>query len=465
MSLFINRSQELNFLNERYSTNKPQFIVIWGRRRVGKTELIKKFIKDKKHIYHLVTKTRGDRQLEKFAKKISRSFDDFVPKVDDWEDLFEYFKSKIKDKRPILVLDEFPYLIESNREIPSLFQLFWDEYLKYTNVFLILCGSSIGMMEKNVLDQKSPLYGRRTGQIRLEQFNLKNTMKFFPKKDFKSQIEIYSTLDGVPLYLNEFSQSLDIFENIKNSILQKEEVLHEEVEFLLKEELRETSTYYTILEAIAFGYTKMSKIASKCNIEVYNLPKYLKVLENLNIIKKESPITVGKAKSKNTLYFIDDHYFRFFFRFVFPNLSDIEEGMQHEVIDSLIKPYFEDYVSFTFEKVSKQALWELARQKKLPFVPSKIGRWWHKDQEIDLVGLNKFRKEILFAECKWTNKKVGIKIVNQLIDKAKEVRWHNLDRVEYFILFSRSGFTKNCIDYCRNNNILFYDLDDLEKLF
>jgi AAA+ ATPase superfamily predicted ATPase len=465
MNLFINREEELDFLNQRYQSKKAEFIVVYGRRRVGKSELIKQFSKGKPSIYFLATRTTKYHHLKKFLAKTSSFFEEYPPEVDTWEECFDYIAKKIKKKKIVLVIDEFPYLIESNKEIPSLFQLFWDEYLKEKKIFLILSGSSIAMMEEEVLSKKSPLYGRRTGQIRLLPFKFRDVLKFYPKSSIENVVEFYSVVGSIPMYLLEFDQDKDVFSNIREKILAKKELLNEEVDFLLKEELRDPATYQAILEAIAVS-TKTTEIAQKAHLELHNLDKYLKVLMKLDLIYKEAPVTIKKPKSRKVYYYIKDNFLDFWYGFCFPNSSLMEEN-PNLLAEKIIKPNLNKYVGRKFEKIGKEFLWELNRKDKLPFVFTKIGRQWGKmpgvskdrnQYEIDLVALNEKTKEILFGECKWQEKVNPQKVLFELKKKAGYVDWNLGKRKEYYFIFAKS-FTKKIKEAC------CFDLKELEKQF
>ena len=460
MSLFINRRQELTALNQRHDSGNPEFLLVYGRRRVGKTALIKEFCKNKKYIYYLCSQENDLIQIKKIAKRIAESFDEITPLIETWEQLFEYVSQKSK-KRLILVIDEYPYLMGKNKAIVSLFQAGWDEYFKDTNLFLILCGSSIRMME-DLLDYKSPLYGRRTGQIELLPLSLKDVFEFFPRYSIEQKIQAHSILGNIPMYLLEFDDNKSIKKNIGENILRQDKILYKEPLFLLKQELRDTGTYLTLLEQIKDRPVRMSILASKSNIDVNKLPKYLSVLSNLRFIKKVINITEKKMKTKNTHYVISDNYFKFWFRFIYPNLSEIEGGDKDKVA-KLINDNLDTYIGFVFEDMSKEFLIEMKRKNILKF--EKIGNWWghyreddcRKEVEIDLVCLGDGK--IGFFECKWMDLKEGdcLKILEELKEKAKHVDWCNGSRVETFGLIGRKIEGKERL---RADGYLVWDMED-----
>ena len=316
---FINRFEELNALENKYKSDKAEFVVLYGRRRVGKTELIRHFCRDKPHIYLLATESSEAEQLREFSLKIGRHFDeDLLLKnpFSRWEDLFDYLSDKAKE-RLILVIDEVPYLTKSNKALPSLLQKAWDENLRDTRIFLILCGSSIGMMERAVLGYKSPLYGRRTSSIELNPMLFKGVVEFFPNNSLKEHVELYSVLGGMPAYLQQFSEDKNLLDNIRENILAKGSFLYEEIEFILKEELREPRTYFTVLLNLALGKTKVNDIATAMNMDRNKISRYLSTLQNLRIIDRQVPITEKLPyKSRKGIYTLNDKFFEFWFRYI-----------------------------------------------------------------------------------------------------------------------------------------------------
>jgi AAA+ ATPase superfamily predicted ATPase len=417
---FVGRKEELGFLERKYGETGAQLIIIYGRRRVGKTELVKNFFRGKEHVYFLSSKIAINEQLGQFITSVSEALEDetVMDLKPNFETIFKYIAGI--EKRLIVVIDEFPYLIDADKTIVSLFQRIWDLYLNESNIFLILMGSSIGMMENEVLGYKSPLYGRRTGQWKVEALSFKDLRSFFPG-----------------------------------------EILYEEPEFLLREELREPRVYFTILKAISYGNSKFGNIMNASGLSKSTLTRYLDILGKLHIIRRELPITEkNPERSKKGIYKIDDPFFRFWFRFVLPNVSKIEEDVERAYDDD-IHPFIDQFVSFSFEDVCKEFLVELNKNKQngLPLRFTRIGSWWHRDNEIDIVALNEDTKEILFAECKWQNKKVGIKVYDELKEKSGHVKWNNEERKEYFALFSKAGFTSRL----KNEEVLLFELKDINR--
>ncbi|HLD57650.1 MAG TPA: ATP-binding protein [archaeon] len=455
---FVDRDYELDFLNKKFRSKEAEFVPIYGRRRVGKTELILEFIKDKPAVYFLSSLIEDKENLKKISELLGDFFNDTALKLNqfsDWGSVFLYLSEKAKTKRFIFVIDEFPYLARIKKGISSIFQAGWDQHMKSSNVFLILCGSSIGMMYKEVLAYKAPLYGRRTGQIELKSMLFKDAVEFFPNYSFEDKIRAYALLGGIPAYLKTFDSKISIDKNIEN-MLNKSHVLFNEPEILVKEELREPSKYMAILKAIAFGKTKVNEISNYTEIERTTLFKYLNVLEELGFIEKQLPVTEKNPhKSKKGLYFLKDEFFSFWFKFIFPFKSEIEIGEADKVIKK-IGEGLNQHIGYGFENICRQIIWDL---KPIGF--TKSGRWWDKDKEIDIVCLEEQKKEALFIECKWSSLKEGDarKVLEGLKEKSKSVDWKRAK--ENFGLIGKKILGKENL---KKDGFFVWDLEDLEKL-
>lgn len=459
MEKFINRQEELDFLENKWLEKKSNFIVIYGKRRVGKTELMKQFIKDKNAIYFLADKRTTKDQLRELGLLFGEHFNDEILAkngFNEWLDVFIYLKKNVK-KQFVFAIDEYPYLIETDKAVSSVFQKGWDQYLKDSTVMLVLSGSSIAMMENEVLSYKAPLYGRRSGQILVEPLNFRQSWQFFKEKKFEEFLSYFTLTGGMPAYLLEVNPENSVEDNLKTKILDKKEFLHNEVEFILREELREPRTYLSILKAISWGKTRASEIINETGLEKNVLFKYLGVLEDLKLITREVPITEeNKLKSKRGIYKISDNFIKVWFQYVYPYKSNLEIGEYSEVIRKF-RTGFTVLLCYSYEQVCSEILKE--NQKDI-FSLEKIGRWWDNNNEIDIVGINSENKRIIFCECKWSNKDIGTNILNNLIEKSKKVDWNNDKRKENFALFSKSGYTEELMNVAKERGDVFLFLQD-----
>lgn len=442
--MFVDREEELNFLEERFEDGS-ELIILYGRRRVGKTELLKKFIEDKdESVYHLISRESEKDQIREFKQSLSNKIEGVVDLKDEWGVVL-----KKASELDILVIDEFQYLIQSNKEILKIFQKAWDEYLSDQDVMLILTGSSVGMMENEVMGYKSPLYGRRTGQWHLKQFRFDKISGFYPEKPVEELVNIYSILGGAPFYLEKFHEEKNTHQNIRDNILSQGCVLREEVESLLKQELRTPDNYFSVLKAVANGKNRFNQIQNETGIKKSSLSKYTKRLSNLHILEKQLPVTASE-KSKRGRYVIKDNFFDFWFRFVFPDKSNLQQNI--DSVAENIQQKLPQYTGRKFEQVCRQYI-----QKHRDF--NKVGRWWYKEDEIDIAALNDREDILLTGEVKWTSSKVGVKQLEELKDKTENVRWRNDQRETKYVLFSKNGFTDKLK---KKENVELYTLEDFE---
>ena len=447
---FINRKSEIKALKQAQKSKKAEFFVIYGRRRIGKTELIKEFSKNTKHFYYLAKKQNIEIEIEEFRNKFSEKFNIYL-KENKIEEIFKEILTKINLKEKfVIIIDEFPYWIVKDETITSKFQYIWDELLKNKNIFLILCGSYMSIMEEKVLSKKSPLYGRRTGQLKLEPMRIKYLKNFLPKYKIEELIETYGATGTIPFYLKEMNSSTTFLENINNTFFNKANILNKEAEFILREELREPHTYLNILKSIIDGATKISEIATKSKVDITNIHKYLRILTNLKLIKKIKPIN-SAPKEKRYIYKVEDNYYRFWLTYIYPYETDIEEDPK-SVLKTLGKNY-PRYLSPIFEDFCQKIIRKL--NIKINKLGMKTGKWWYKDKEIDIIALNENTKEILFVECKYKHKVNPEPLLKELKEKAEWMDWNKEKRKEYYAIFAKS-FTKKT-KQC-------YDLKDIEKV-
>jgi AAA+ ATPase superfamily predicted ATPase len=460
---FIDRFSEKEKLEKEYKKKGSSFVVLYGRRRLGKTTLIKEFIKDKNALFFMASEELESQNIDKLKELVADFCDNNMlrnAKITNWEDLFETFIKHDTKEKKILVIDEFQYLSKKNSAFPSIFQRIWDEYFENENVMLILCGSIINMMENQILNYGSPLYGRRTAQIKLKQIKFKYYSEFFIGLSDQELIELYSVTGGVPKYIELFDGNGNIYDMISENILNRESFLYEEPNFLLSKEVYEIGTYFSIIKTIAQGNHKLSKIASNLSISQSSISGYLKTLSDLDIIKREVPITEkNPEKSKKGLYIIKDNYIEFWFKFVYPYMSYIEMDKLKYVESKIKQNIIDNHISYVYEDIAQETLLEYATTEEIGFEILKIGKWWNSDTEIDIVAINDDTKDIIFGECKYTKNKVGVDVFYNLIEKSKKVDWNLKNRRAKYVIFSKNGFTDNLIDLSKeNNNIMLFEV-------
>ena len=465
--MFIGRKQELSFLEGQYNHAEGQLLVVYGRRRVGKTEILRRFFDDKEGIFFTCTEIPDEQLLRSFSQRVLEKNPEaakYLTSFHDWEQAFQSLGDINTKAKLVVIIDEFPYMARGNAAIPSVLQKVWDETLKHKNIMLVLCGSAMSFMEKEVLSEKNPLYGRATGILKIQAMDFFDAAQFFPQYDIDDKIKAYAILGGIPHYLKQFNSSISIAENIKNNILTKGSVLYSEVEFLMRQELRETSIYNVIIEAIALGNTKLNDIYQKTQIDKNKLSVYLKNLLDLGIVAREFSVATSikeRANSQRGLYKLKDNFFRFWYAFVFPNLSELESGYRDGVYNYIIAPDLDQYTSFTFEEICRQYLRALNHQGKLPFFASSMGRWWDKDTEIDVLAMDKKQQSLLLCECKYKNAPVDVKDIKHLQAK-KPYAVPNL----FYYFFSKSGYTQAAEAFAAEQGVVLLtsmDIATIEK--
>jgi AAA+ ATPase superfamily predicted ATPase len=444
MELFVDRDRELLFLEEQLAEKKASFVVLYGRRRVGKTALISRFIRKKRALYFLATEEGEGENREAFRNLAAEFLGNelLLHSEADWLLVWKTL-AQGTEERLIIALDEFQYLAQANPAFPSVMQKIWDTVLADKNIMLILCGSSVSMMESACLSYGSPLYGRRTGQIKLAPIPFSHYGKFFPKTGERELAELYAVTGGIPKYIEFFQNGGGgLYKKIHRNILSTSGFLYDEPAFLLQKEVSEIGSYFSIIKTIAAGNHKLSQIAAAMNIKQTGLSKYLGTLISLDILEREVPVTEEQPeKSKRGRYRIRDNFLLFWFKFVFPSLSYVAIG-KTAVAEKKIKENFIDgHAGFVYEDICRERMWELDFSKNWGFTIDRCGRWWNNREEIDIAAYHSGGEDIIFGECKFTAKKTGSAVLRELERKSRLVDWKNGRRRDHFILFSISGYT------------------------
>ena len=461
---FLGREKEILDLEKEYNRDGG-FVVIYGRRRIGKTTLIKQFIKSKTAFYFLATKEVESQSMKRFAGVIARTTGNSVLQkaaFSDWLDLFQAVADYKPNEKKVLVIDEFPYLVKVNDSFPSILQNAWDEILKDSNVMLILCGSLISMMKKHALSYESPLYGRRTAQMRIAPLPF-TTVYENQKLSFEEAAEQYSITGGVPKYMEFFSDGQPLYEQIKENVLSKNGFLYEEPNFLLTDEVQVPTNYFSIIKVIADGNHKLGTIAGILGLETSALTPYLKTLSELGFIEKQVPVTEKNAeKTRKGLYFISDNFLRFWFRYVYPYKGELELDNTQISLDELDKDFKEKFVAFAYEDICKEIFARLCSDKTIDFTPSKIGSYWLNDKsgntQIDVMAVDTVNKRLFAGECKYHNQPVDADVYFELVkkvDNSTEIKSAFKDYTVIYGVFSKSGFTSRMTDISNSNPNLF----------
>lgn len=461
--MFIGREKELDKLNRLYHTDDFQCAIIYGRRRVGKTTLINEFCRDKRAVYFVAIESTIKNNMTNLSRSIfamTMPGLETTPTFETLDQAFDYLYALAKEERIVLVIDEYPYLANADKSTSSVLQMYIDQKLKNSKLYLILCGSSMSFMENQVLGYQSPLYGRRTAQFKIKPFDYYTSALFYPDYSFADKALAYGVTGGVPQYLEKINPKLSLKENIIYNFLDDNGYFFEEPSNLLKQELREPQIYNAIITAIANGASKLNEISTGVGLETSVCSTYIKSLISLGLLEKEKPI--GEENAKKSIYKITDHMFKFWYRFVPNNISAITSGNGVEVYDRIVEPHLNEYMGKVFEDMAVQYLLRLNLKKELPFVFFNIGRWWGtnaatKEQvEIDIIATFNEENQAIFAECKYKNSLVDIDVLHKLVDRAELIKKY---QEKYYYLFSKSGYTNRL--QSSNNKATLISLSDM----
>lgn len=463
--MFYCRDRELGELNKRYENGKFECMVIYGRRRVGKTALINEFCKDKPTVFFSALKAASKENLEALSLAVyTKDHPEAVtaPVFRGYDEALSAITQMAKDGRLVFVIDEYPYLARSEASISSRLQHVIDHVWQNSRLFLILCGSSVSFMEQQVLGGESPLYGRRTGQIKIKALTYKELSVFNPKLTNEQQALIYGITGGIPHYINKLDVGNDIDDALKQNLFNTAAYLFEEPENLLKQELREPAVYNTVISAIAGGASRLNEISTRSGLTTDVCSKYLKVLTDLCIISKDTP--VSEKPGKKTIYRIGDNFFRFWYRFVPMQYSAISAGHIDRIYDAVIKRYLPDYMGLIFEQMCRTYL--LDHFDDLPVILSDVGEWWGTDAEkkkeiqIDIVGAPATGDSYIIGSCKYRNTETGVDELELLKEYAKVF---GKGSKYYYYIFSKTGFTKGLKAAASNEDVTLVTLDDMYK--
>ncbi|KAB8286680.1 ATP-binding protein [Bifidobacterium avesanii] len=448
---FIGRDDELSFLRDSYEDPRAQLIIMYGRRRIGKTETLVHFSQDKPTLFFAAQMGTRREQLAEFSR---RMFEEGAPagkylsQYDDWraalEDLAE-LPTPPNGKRRLVVIDEFPYLVRSDPSLPSILQNLWDHKLRHSNLMLVLCGSAMSFIEKEILSEKAPLYGRATGVMKMRPMPYWDAARFFPDYTDEDKALAYAMLGGVPQYLGTFNPERSLEWNAKRYILRRGSALYSEPDVLMREEFRETAKYSTIIRAIALGDTRLNDIATHTLIPANALGFYLSSLIEVGIAEREFPVTAKPAehaKGTRGLYRLADDFFAFWYSFVYPNRSQLDGGDVDGVWRDTIQPALHNYASHAFERMCAEWLMRESRQGKLPYHLNRAGRWWDKTDEMDVVGLDHTGRKAIAGECKFRSAPMDPSMLNLLRARAAKLGAEELN----LYLFSLGGFTRPLTD-------------------
>ena len=463
--MFLCREKELAVLNKRYNKQEFECIIIFGRRRVGKTALINEFCQGKPTIFFSALNASEKENLVALSKAIhayKTGQEDNYPLYQSFDAALEEITRLAGEQRLVFVIDEYPYLAKSYPSISSRLQHLIDQKWQHSQLYLILCGSSMSFMENQVLGYESPLYGRRTAQLKLSSLTYKETAEFVPQLTATDKALVYGITGGIPHYINKLQVRDCVDTALTENLFDSASYLFEEPQNLLKQELREPGVYNSIITAIAGGASRINEIATKAGLENAVCAKYIKVLVDLGILFKETPLT--EKVGKKSIYLICDNFFRFWYRFVPTNYSAINAGRFATLYDQVVKPHLSTYMGLVFETMCKDYLLRYATFLPIPL--ANIGQWWgtdnvaKKEVQIDIVGTSANSDEYLIGSCKYKNEKVGM---DELILLRQYAQAFGKGSAYHYYIFSKAGFTSELQAAAVRGEVSLVTLEDLYK--
>ena len=467
---FINRQRELDVLNGRTRSGRAELLVVYGRRRIGKPALLLHWLASHpRHAqcYWVAHKTSGDRLLSSFSEAAAPLLTDGSGKgliFESWESAFTQLFALAKKRRLLLVLDEFPYLIQSCPELPSLLQKLWDHHGKDSRVVLVLCGSHYHMMADQLFSARQPLYGRATGSVLVEEVDRCDLGLFLPRYSIDQIAQCAAVIGGVPKYLELWNDGKPPLRNVEDLILSDATLFRQEALFLIQDELQEPRTYLAILETLGAGCMTPGVIAKGAGIDRGHVGKYLHTLVELRFVRRLLSADIRKRQNTRTArYEIRDPYLRFYFEFIYRHPEWLERG-RIKPLRKLIESRFDAYVGKqVYEEWARQKLVDLGDADELSFVPDEVGRAWNPRAEIDVLAVNWKEKSAIAGECKWRRQKTGARDLASLRERCRR-----LDRIQDFkvqyALFSKSGFANDIHKVDDASELLLFEGSELRRL-
>ncbi len=474
--MFVGRHEELAAMERLYEKDSFQMLVLYGRRRVGKTTLLEHFSKGKDALFFTAKEQSSGLNLRDLSRTIfeHQGLSDTAATFETWEAAFSYLAERVVARvapaeKLLFIFDEFPYAAATDPSLPSVLQVAIDRMLKDKNILLVLSGSNEGFMESRVLGNKSPLYGRRTAQIKLQPFDYFDAAKMTPLVSEPTELlRYYATFGGTPYYLAQIDDRCTYEENVEELFFRKSGLLYEEPLMLLRQELREPSLYNSILYAVASGATSPKEISERSGVEATTTSRYLKTLEDLGLVTRLVPFGNDPQRSKKGLYKLKDPFFAYWYRFVGPNLGAIEAGAGHAVVrQRAFGEPLDTYKGRIFEEVCLQWLKRANREGELPFLATAFGSWWgtdpdkHEQTDIDVVAADKGEESILLGECKWRESFDESDALGALEDRSRLIGGYSR---RWLYLFTKHPVSPQTKRKAAGERIAFVDADDLYRL-
>ena len=439
MNKFFNRQAELDSLGRAFESAGSSLYILYGRRRLGKTTLLQRFAQGRSGVYHMADRSGERDALRLLARSMAVALDEPTlesSEFTDWYALFAAYDRLRPKRKSFLILDEFQYLCEMQPAMSSIIQKHWDEHWSGGNLMLVLCGSVISMMHRETLSRSSPLYGRRTAQWLLQPLRFREVMRFFDGLPPRRAVEMWALTSGVPRYAELCRGKRDFRHAFRELVLAKDGPLYAEPKFLLQDEVTVENVYWSLLHAIGSGANRVSEMAGRLGIPANQLTRYLTALQDLGLLRREVPVTErNPAKSKRGVYQVADSFLRLWFSCVAPFESLIEFG-RSERAEELMEPRLKTHMGWAFERVCREYVEDRAEE----FDVVRVGRYWDRKVEVDIVGVDADGEVLLAGECKWTARRMGMEPLRQLEERVRTLWPDRADSIR-LLMFSGGGFS------------------------
>ena len=446
---FKARHTELSLLDDLWGDAQATLLILYGRRRVGKTRLLTHWMRQTRNraLYWVADPTSTRDQLRSFSQAIYNFADPQQPAPDDftyanWAQAWQQVAHLAQSERLALFVDEFTYLLDAEPGIAGMVQNAWDHILKQSNLFLVLSGSHLGMMQRHVLAYQAPLYGRATANLRLLPLPFGVTRSFFPKYDAAERVAIYAIFGGIPAYWERLNPNATISENIRHQLLTDNDLMQDEPRLLLQDFVTDPNNYVAILRAIGHGAREQKEITQRTGLAQGHVSKYLSVLREAGFVERRMPVTAGES-SRLGRYHITDPYLRFYYRFLASRQAQLALGVQEQALAE-IKQHLLDFIgTYTWEELCREWLLRASAYGDLPCVPDQVGSAWTRKTQVDVVGINTMEKTLILGECKWSPHRVGRSVLDGLIAKTGEMVPQQGNWTVYYFGFARGGWTED----------------------
>jgi hypothetical protein len=454
---FVGRLLELRLLDELYASSKAEFLVLYGRRRVGKTRLLVEWLTSRpiKPIFFVAEQDSKEALLRQFSQIVYQKAFPSLPVPEsfsfaNWDQVWNQIGELARGERLVVFMDEFTYLLAADATLASNLQRAWDAVLENTNIFMCISGSHLGMMVRGVLSGIAPLYGRTTAKMELQPLPFGITKAYFERYTAPERVMLYSVFGGIPQYWRLIDQNKSVSDNIKRLLLSPGGNLKDEPRILLNDYISDPNNYIAILRAIANGYATPKEIEHSTGIPNFHLPQYISNLANTGYVAKKLPATAAPS-SRAGRYIITDPFLRFYYRFIQSRLTQLEMGEIDQTLEELQKHMVDFIGTHTWEEICREWTIRASNRGILPLYPDRVESDWGKDYQVDVVGINSMKKHLVLGECKWIKERGKAAVLQELVEKkAPRVASASGNWQVYFLGFSREGWNEHAVEYARN---------------